>query len=99
MIGQPFENFHQRAALFAGPNHVHKQVRKNLWLLGHGVGKAPALHHLLLELATDAGGNALAFQVRHAVQSHGQGHAALEQIRELLRERRQLLQFRFAPAP
>jgi hypothetical protein len=65
-------------------------------LLGHGIGEAAAFHDILLELAADLGGNAFRFQMSHAVESDGQGHAGIEEVGQLLGEGGQFLELGFA---
>ena len=90
------QHLHQRAALLAGAHHIHVHVGKNDRMARHGIRKTSALHDILLELLADFRRDALGFQMRHAVQRHGQWHARLQQVGHLLRECGQLLQLGFA---
>ena len=96
MVRHAPEHVHQRAALLARPDHVDIQIGKNPRLLGHRVGQTPAFGHFLPELAAYLRRNALGLQIRHALKRRGQRHSGLEQIRQLLGERGQFLQFRLA---
>ena len=102
-FGEPFEmtghapqHFHQRTARLARAHHVDVEVGENLRLLGHGLRQPAALGDFLFQTAADLGGNAFGFQMRHAVERYRQRHAGLEQVRQLLCERGQLLQLRLA---
>ena len=96
MVRHAPQHFHQRTALLARAHHVDIQIRENTRLPRHRVRQTPALGDFLFQIAADLGGNALGFQMRHAVQRHRQRHAGVEQVRQLLRERGQFLQLRFA---
>ena len=96
MVPHAAEDINQRAARFAGLDHVDVEIGKYDRLFAHGFGKALAFHHVLLELAADFGGNALGFKVGHAVERHGQGHAGLDQVGQLIGEGGQLLELGLA---
>ncbi len=96
MVAHAAEDIHQGAALLAGFDHVDIEVGKNDRLLGHGLREALALGHVLLELAADVGGDALGFQMGHAVEGDGQGHAGFEEIGQLIGEGGHFLHARFA---
>jgi hypothetical protein len=55
MVAHAPQDIHQRAALFAGLDHVDVKVGKNDRLLGHRLRKPLALGHIRLELAADIG--------------------------------------------
>ena len=96
MVGHAPQHLDQRAAGFARPHHVNVKVGKNPGLLGHRVGQAAPFHDILPQFAADIGRDALGLQVRHAVERHGQRHARLEKVGQLLGERRQFLELGLA---
>ena len=96
MVRHAPQHFHQRTALLAGAHHVDIQIRKNARLPRHRVRQTAALGDFLFQIAAHLGGNALGLQMRHAVKRHRQRHAGVEEVRQLLGERRQFLQPRFA---
>ena len=53
MGGLPAQHLLERAGLLAGPDHVDDQVGEDMVLAGHGLGQAPALGDILLELSAD----------------------------------------------
>ena len=98
MVAHAAQDIDQRAALLAGLDHVDVEIGKDDRLFAHGFGQALAFHHVLLELAADVGGNALGFQMGHAVQRDSQRHAGLDEIGQLIGEGGQFLEFGLALA-
>ena len=87
--------FDERAGLFACLHHVDIEIGEDEWLLGHRIREAATFHDFLAQSDGDSLGDAFGFEMRHAVQRDGERHSGLEKVRELLRERGQLLQLGF----
>lgn len=86
VIGHAAQDIHHGAAGLPGANHVDIEVGEHTGLLGHRVGEAAALHNVLAQRAADLDGDALGFEVRHAVERDGQGHAGIDEVGQLLGE-------------
>ncbi len=82
--GEAFQNFYQRAALFARADHVHKHVGENDRLAAHGLREAFALDDVLLELAADLGRDAFAADIGHTVEGGRERHTGSEEIGQLV---------------